>query len=419
MLEILRITSKEEQFIVENIENRTQILDLFYNLSFSLQQFSQNKFHQPNRQNLLKILRITSNRLIYFKYHTLDNRRKNELISNFINLCRKLFNNYFIGDNFYRDDDLLREFLFEYNFEEYFERISENLEVISEEDQKTLTWLIRIISEEFDPEFDPKRTYHLNYFLIRNDFIGKLNYNSNQQLNTSFNREIINKTIYELENRWTPIENKNCKHLREQNFIFWGLGDFIVQNGIGFWSPYFTYKNNYKYHKLINVDLIIPNNILERTREIVGIYKGIIPELENPPRDLDFFWNPLHKWITNYLIDNIFLFEDNIDCDIIDFHEEYQTNEIGNIDILLEDINGTYWVVEIKKDEPNYNPIGQILNYMSWIRENKSGLVRGIIIVRNISPQLRSAFRELNRSDIQIWTYEISGNQQNTINKNL
>ena len=411
MLEII------QSFIDENIDKRPQILDLFYNLSFSLLHFSRIRFHNPNKQNLLKILRITSTRLLDLKYPNLIGRKEREIISNFINLCKTLFNSHFIGDNFYRYDDILREYLFESVFEEYFEKISEGLDLMSEEGKNVLKWILRVISERCESRIDPKRTYNLEYFQISNNNVGILNHNSNQQLNTSFNTDIIYKTIWELGNFWTPIERKQDKHRREQKFIFWGLGDFIVKYGIGFWSPYFTQKNNYRDREDINVDLIIPNIFIEQVQDIIGVYDGRISELESLPNDLNLFGEPTHDWIKDYLCDNVYLFEEIIDCDIINIQKEYKTNEIGDIDILLEEVNGIYWIVEIKPGEPNYRPIGQILNYMNWVREKRRGQVRGILIVRNISPQLRTSSRELNRTDIEIWTYEVSENQEITLNR--
>ncbi|MEE9378399.1 MAG: endonuclease NucS domain-containing protein [Candidatus Lokiarchaeia archaeon] len=408
-----------KQFFYENKDFKPQFLDLFYNLSFSLLQLSKTKFHHPNQQNLLKILRIASNRLLNSKYPNLKGNKKREITSNFITMCRKLFSSYFKGENFNRDDDILREFLFETVFEENAYRISQDLESASEEDKKLIRWVIRVITEQKNPVVDSSRNYQLEYFHLKNTFIGILNYNSNQQLDASFNNEIIKKTIYELENLWTPIERKNLKHLREQKFIFWDIGDFLVRYGIGFWSPYFTKKNNYRDREDININLIIPDKIIRRVQEIVGIYDGRISELESLPNDLDLFGEPTHGWIKDYLCENIFLFEDIINNDIINVQKEYNTNEIGKIDILLEDVNGTYWIVEIKPGEPNYSPIGQIMNYMSWVRENKRSQVKGILITKSISPQLRSAFRELNSTDIEICTYEVSEDQQITLNKVL
>ncbi len=407
------------QFIDENIENKPQILDLLYNLSFSLLHFSQSRFHNPNKQNLLKILRITSTRLLNFRYPNLERHRKREIISNFITLCKSLFHLHFLSENFKTDDDILREFLFESKFEEYFSIVSERLDIASDEDKIVIRWILKIIQEKCDSKIDTDRTYSLEYFQISNYNVGILNHNSNLQLNTNFNTDIIYKTIWELENLWTPIERNQYKHRREQKFIFWGLGDLLVINGIGFWSPYFTRKNNYRDQEDINVDLIIPRIYIERVQRIVGIYDRRITELESPPSDLDLFGEPTHDWIKDYLCDNVLLFEEIIDCDIIRIQKEYPTNEVGRIDILLEELNGTHWVVEIKTGSPRGNPIGQILTYIDWVREDRRGQVKGILLVNNISPQLRAAFRELNRTDIEIWTYEGSINQAITLKRDL
>lgn len=56
---------------------------------------------------------------------------------------------------------------------------------------------------------------------------------------------------------------------------------------------------------------------------------------------------------------------------------------------------------------------------MDWVHRNLTGQVRGIIVVGSVSSQLRAAFRELNRQDIEIWEYNVSEDQQIELNKIL
>ena len=395
-----------QNYLQENVNYRPQIIDLLYNFSFSLLRFTYVRFHNPNQQNLYKILTITSKRLINQKYPSLGGSERSNLITNFLAFSRRLINNYFMNrEDFYRNDDILREYLIEEFIENYCSTVRNNMENSSDEDKKIILWICGAIIQEYNPESPTNRSYPFNYFLIENNLVNILNYNCNNLWNTDFISETINKTIYELGNTWTPIERKNEKQKREQRFIFWGLGDFLVRLGIGFWSPYFSQKNNYKYREIINVDLVIPEVILQR--EIIGNFTedSIILE-EPPPQEL---FEPSHNWIKEYLCENISLIEEKLECDIVDpIQKEYNTHEVGIIDILLKDNEGNHWVLEIKQGSANHSAMGQILGYMNWAERNLKGQVRGILIVGNATLQLRAAFNGSNRQNIEIWEYNVS-----------
>ena len=61
---------------------------------------------------------------------------------------------------------------------------------------------------------------------------------------------------------------------------------------------------------------------------------------------------------------------------------EYNTNQVGVIDILCKDNNGDFVVIELKKEKSSDKVVGQILRYMGWVKENlaQDKDVRGIII---------------------------------------
>jgi thermostable 8-oxoguanine DNA glycosylase len=87
--------------------------------------------------------------------------------------------------------------------------------------------------------------------------------------------------------------------------------------------------------------------------------------------------------------------------------EEYQTKEVGNIDILAKDKkNKNEWIViELKKGQSNDAVIGQTLRYMGWVEKNLikdgNGSVKGIIIVNEIDKKLKYALSIL-KSKINI-----------------
>lgn len=92
--------------------------------------------------------------------------------------------------------------------------------------------------------------------------------------------------------------------------------------------------------------------------------------------------------------------------------EEYQTKEVGNIDILAKDKKKKEWVViELKKGQSNDAVVGQILRYMGWVERNlvkKGENVKGIIIVKEVDNKLKSALSFLkNKVDINCFAYKV------------
>jgi RecB family endonuclease NucS len=86
---------------------------------------------------------------------------------------------------------------------------------------------------------------------------------------------------------------------------------------------------------------------------------------------------------------------------------QYNT-EVGRIDILALDKKGDLVVIELKAGMANNSVIGQILGYISWIRQNISQgkNVRGIIIADDFDKRVKYASFEM--SNITLKKYEVS-----------
>ncbi|MGB2997414.1 MAG: endonuclease NucS domain-containing protein [Phycisphaerae bacterium] len=80
----------------------------------------------------------------------------------------------------------------------------------------------------------------------------------------------------------------------------------------------------------------------------------------------------------------------------------------GSIDLLCRDRRGAYVVVELKVSRGDDKAVGQIARYMTWVRENlaEGKEVRGIIIARNPSDNLKAAARALPNASV--YAYELS-----------
>lgn len=79
------------------------------------------------------------------------------------------------------------------------------------------------------------------------------------------------------------------------------------------------------------------------------------------------------------------------------------------IDILAVDGEGDYVVIELKVSKGYDRVVGQLLRYMAWVKENLAEggqRVRGIIIARNISDDLRLACSLVD--GIRLYEYELS-----------
>lgn len=79
------------------------------------------------------------------------------------------------------------------------------------------------------------------------------------------------------------------------------------------------------------------------------------------------------------------------------------------IDILAQDKNGSLVIIELKVARSYDRVVGQILNYVSWVKENLADpaqRVRGIIIGRKITEDLQLAC--LFISDLTLMEYELS-----------
>lgn len=114
--------------------------------------------------------------------------------------------------------------------------------------------------------------------------------------------------------------------------------------------------------------------------------------------------------LNNYLARNLHI----IDPSLRLYNEEGVTGlefPVGGrfIDILALDKDDNYVVIELKVSKGYDRVIGQLLRYVSWIKQHHaepSQTVRGIIIAKNISEDLRLACSELPA--VALYEYDLS-----------
>lgn len=90
--------------------------------------------------------------------------------------------------------------------------------------------------------------------------------------------------------------------------------------------------------------------------------------------------------------------------------QQYQTDEIGTIDILAtEPRTNSFVVIELKKGRSSDRVVGQTLRYMGWVKRNlcsNDQAVKGLIICRDPDPKLVYAL-EMTK-DISVRYYSMS-----------
>lgn len=81
-----------------------------------------------------------------------------------------------------------------------------------------------------------------------------------------------------------------------------------------------------------------------------------------------------------------------------------------SIDFLaVDDDTGDFVVIELKRGQTSDATIGQVLRYISWVRENVATAgqnVRGVIVASEVDEALRYAARDL--TNISVQTYEVT-----------
>lgn len=88
--------------------------------------------------------------------------------------------------------------------------------------------------------------------------------------------------------------------------------------------------------------------------------------------------------------------------------QQYQTDEIGTIDILAtEPRTNSFVVIELKKGRSSDQVVGQTLRYMGWVRKNlcsNGQAVKGLIICRDPDPNLVYALEMTEDTSVRYYS---------------
>jgi len=117
----------------------------------------------------------------------------------------------------------------------------------------------------------------------------------------------------------------------------------------------------------------------------------------------------LEKDLRDYLAQNPFVIEKGLK--LVDGGKEFDTKEVGKIDLLLTDKNGYNVIVELKKGRSSDDIVGQLSRYTGWVMKNRSEKVRGIIIVNEPDERLEYSilpFRGMIKTKYYQVKFEVS-----------
>jgi len=96
------------------------------------------------------------------------------------------------------------------------------------------------------------------------------------------------------------------------------------------------------------------------------------------------------KYIEDFYRDHLGLIKEGLK--LVRNGQQFVT-EIGRIDLLAEDLDNIYTIIEFKKDKSSDETIGQILRYMGWVKVNMADnkTVRGFVIAGAFDDKIKYA----------------------------
>jgi hypothetical protein len=129
-----------------------------------------------------------------------------------------------------------------------------------------------------------------------------------------------------------------------------------------------------------------------------------------PPEALSLLERDLQKFLSR----NLGVVEKGLKPDPAYQLEEFPI-DVGRIDLLCKDLHDNWVVIELKADWARDDAVGQILGYMSWVRENlpNGDSVRGIIICKNTTGRVKGAIKWVPSLSIKRYALNFSMDELN------
>ena len=171
--------------------------------------------------------------------------------------------------------------------------------------------------------------------------------------------------------------------------------------------------NNVEYKLYENDKILTQNELINDLDDIIHEYKNSINiEIKNEDSLISQGKFYMEKHLEEFIITNWNEIDLGKKYDLIYdegelISQQFRT-DIGFIDILAKDKeDGSYVVIELKKNQTSDDTIGQIARYMGWIRDHKKDEnVKGIIIASEFTKKLKYAIKYVK--NIDVLSYEIN-----------
>ncbi|MCH7560396.1 MAG: DUF91 domain-containing protein [Thaumarchaeota archaeon] len=175
---------------------------------------------------------------------------------------------------------------------------------------------------------------------------------------------------------------------------------FQIKNPENFLERTLDYLRDYVIFKAIK-DLLN----LEKYTQVNNLLWFAYDQDEEGPEDIVKSYGSIsiENDLKNFLADNIFLVEKGLNL----IEKEFDTKEVGRIDLLCKDQKGNHVVIELKKGRKNDQVVGQTLRYLGWVEKNLKSKVRGIIIVNESDERLEYALSPL-KNLIELKFYKVN-----------
>ncbi len=171
--------------------------------------------------------------------------------------------------------------------------------------------------------------------------------------------------------------------------------------------------NNVEYKLYENDKILTQNELINDLDEIIHEYKNSINiEIKNEDSLISQGKFYMEKHLEEFIITNWNEIDLGSRYDLIydegELVSQQFRTDIGFIDILAKDKkDGSYVVIELKKNQTSDDTIGQIARYMGWIRDHKKDEdVKGIIIASEFTKKLKYAIKYVK--NIDVLSYEIN-----------
>jgi len=190
--------------------------------------------------------------------------------------------------------------------------------------------------------------------------------------------------IHYPENQKSRVSNGKCDFLYS---VKRGVVEKYNQEIHGLWEIYNAENGKYAVRK---AESKIEDNIVS----------GVDPcevstDVDNDTENKDFTF-ALESLLRDFIAENLPLIDNSLSLFVSDdgiVGVEYRT-EVGNIDILAQNKNDEFVVIELKLSRGTDVALGQLQRYMGWVKKNLSENntpVHGIIIGKSITSKLKYA----------------------------